>query len=96
MALISGMRMSMIHGMRATVTIDDELFGEADAMADRLGISRSRLYQEALRRYIATLRERALTEQLDAHIRVHGQPLDASFQRYVSRVWAQDMGDDEW
>ncbi len=86
----------MISSMRATVTIDDDLFEEADAVAEQMGISRSGLYQEALRRYLEALRERALTAQVDEHIRIHGQPDGASFQRYVGRVWAQEMGDDEW
>lgn len=89
------MAWSMINGMRATVTIRDELFEEADAMARRLGISRSRLYQTALERHLTELRERALTEQMNEHIRAHGDA-GAGFEHYVAKVWAQDMGDDEW
>jgi predicted DNA-binding protein len=86
---------SKIFCMRATVTIRDELFGEADAMAERLGISRSRLYQAALERYLTELRDRALTEQMNEHLRVHGAHR-SGLERYVAQAWAQDMGDDEW
>lgn len=86
----------MKNCMRATVTVRDDLLDEADRTAKRLGMSRSRLFQEALERYLVTLRQRALTEQANANVEHHGQPLDASFERYVARVWAHDMGDDEW
>jgi len=86
----------MHKGMRTTVTIRDDLFEEADRAAARLGISRSRLVHQALERYLAALREETLTEQVNATIEKHPHAGDRSFERYVARVWAQDMGDDEW
>jgi metal-responsive CopG/Arc/MetJ family transcriptional regulator len=82
--------------MRSTINIRDELLGEADRVAKRLGISRSRLFQDALEEYLKALRGKALTEQMNAHLEAHGQPIDAGFQRYIARAWKQDMGDDEW
>jgi metal-responsive CopG/Arc/MetJ family transcriptional regulator len=39
--------------MKAEVSIPDELFRQADALADHLGKSRSELYRAALTDYIA-------------------------------------------
>lgn len=90
------MRRGMIASMRATVTIDDDLFSEADRRAAEQGISRSRLYQQALEHYLRELRARALTEQMDRHLQRHGQAIDAAFGDYVAEAWAQELGDDEW
>jgi metal-responsive CopG/Arc/MetJ family transcriptional regulator len=86
-----------MHGsMRATVTIADDLFAEADRVASTLGISRSRLFQNALAAYLQRLAEGALSEQMNAAIERVGRPDDAALQRYVARVWRDTMGDDEW
>ena len=90
------MRCDMLHSMRATITIGDELFAEADRIATAHGISRSRLYQEALESHLRLLREDELTAQMNRHIERHGQPIDESFREYVAKTWAADMGDDEW
>ena len=86
----------MINSMRATITIRDDLFEAADEIAEELGVSRSRLIQDALERYLRLLKEQGLTEQMNAHIEKHGSSLDPAFLRYVARAWANDMGDDEW
>ena len=65
-------------------------------MASALGISRSRLFQDAVARYLRTLREQALTNQINDHVATSGPSNDQGFRRYVAKVWAEDMGDDEW
>jgi hypothetical protein len=86
----------MSFGMRATVTIRDDLFEEADRVASRLGISRSRLYQAALESYLRRLNEDILTEQVNSLVERAGEPTDEAFRRYIARAWKQSMGDDEW
>lgn len=39
-------------GMKITVSVPDELFGQAEAEARRQGITRSALFQAALREYL--------------------------------------------
>ena len=92
----NAMHRDMHLGMRATVTIGDELFAAADDLAGEMGISRSRLYQIALREYLRSHRERLLTDRVNEEIAKYGQPIDERFSSYVSEVWAADMGDDEW
>lgn len=82
--------------MRATITIGDELFAEADRAAAARGISRSRLYQEAIEGHLRHLREKELTARMNRHIERHGQPISPDFREYVAKTWSADMGDDEW
>ena len=53
--------------MKTAVSIPDEVFQQADQLAQRINVSRSELYAMALRSLLATDAE--VTEQLD---RVHG------------------------
>ena len=82
--------------MRATVTVDDALFAEADSRAAELGLSRSGFYQRALEHYLARLREDALTERMNRLLERSGDDADAGLAGHVAEVWARDMGDDEW
>ncbi len=86
----------MIYCMRATINIRDKLLERADEIAERLGVSRSKLFHDALERYLQDLQEHALTERMNSYLEKHGDTVDAGFQRYVARAWARDMGDDEW
>lgn len=52
--------------MKTAVSIPDEVFREADRVADRLGWSRSQLYARALREFIDAQGEDPVTAALDA------------------------------
>lgn len=52
--------------MKTAISLPDALFDEADAVAYRLGVSRSQLYATALAEYIAKFREADVTAKLDA------------------------------
>jgi len=52
--------------MKTAVSIPDELFRQADALANRLGKSRSEVYREALADYVARRQQGAVTRALDA------------------------------
>lgn len=51
--------------MKTAISLPDELFAEADAVADRIGVSRSQLYATALAEYIAKFRGAEVTVRLD-------------------------------
>lgn len=51
--------------MKTAVSIPDELFEQADALAHRLGKSRSEIYREALADYVARREPGAVTRALD-------------------------------
>lgn len=83
-------------GMRATVTLPDDLSERADRAAERLGISRSRLFQRAVDAFLRRLEEEELTARMDAFVERHGQAVHESMGEYVKAAWADEMGDDEW
>jgi predicted transcriptional regulator len=51
--------------MKTAVSIPDELFQRADALAQRVGKSRSQVYREALAEYLYRRETRSVTEALD-------------------------------
>jgi metal-responsive CopG/Arc/MetJ family transcriptional regulator len=52
--------------MKTAISLPDELYDEADAVADRIGVSRSQLYATALAEYLAKFRSENVTNQLNA------------------------------
>jgi metal-responsive CopG/Arc/MetJ family transcriptional regulator len=52
--------------MKTAVSVPDPVFASADALAKRLGISRSQLYATALAEYVAKFQGTKVTERLDA------------------------------
>ena len=61
--------------MKTAVSIPDDLFHRADELARALGMSRSRLYQEALAEYVLRRDADSLTEELNQVLaEVGGEP----------------------
>ena len=56
---------SYTPGMKTAVSIPDDLFERADALARRLGKSRSQVYREALAEYVFRREPRSVTKALD-------------------------------
>ncbi len=54
--------------MKTAISLPDELFDEADEVAERIGMSRSQLYATALAEYLAKFRSDSVTARLnDVH-----------------------------
>lgn len=51
--------------MKTAVSIPDDLFRQADALASRAGKSRSEIYREALAEYVCRREPGAVTRALD-------------------------------
>ena len=51
--------------MKTAISLSDRLFGAADALARRLGMSRSQLYATALAEYLAKHQAAKVTERLN-------------------------------
>ena len=56
----------LYYGMKTAISLPDKLFQEADAFADRAGLSRSELYATAVAEYLARRNEAVVTARLDA------------------------------
>ena len=52
--------------MKTAISLPDQLFRSGDALAKRLGVSRSELYARALAEYLAKHRNDRITDRLNA------------------------------
>jgi metal-responsive CopG/Arc/MetJ family transcriptional regulator len=62
--------------MKAAISIPDDVFADAERLARRLKKSRSRLYSDAVREYVARHAGDHVTEQLDAVVSDVGPQAD--------------------
>jgi hypothetical protein len=53
------------HGMKTAISIPDDVFADAEQLARELKKSRSRLYGDAVREYVARHSAESITETLD-------------------------------
>jgi metal-responsive CopG/Arc/MetJ family transcriptional regulator len=56
---------SYTYGMKTAISIPDDVFSDAEQLAHELKKSRSRLYGDAVREYIARHSAESITEALD-------------------------------
>jgi metal-responsive CopG/Arc/MetJ family transcriptional regulator len=78
--------------MKTAVSIPDELFMKAEKVAKRRCVSRSQLYAEAIRRFVAEDHRQAIVGQFN---RVYGgaqQPLEPAARLAQSRA----IGKEQW
>lgn len=69
--------------MKTAISVPDRIFAEAEAVARRLGITRSELYAKAVAAFLLAHRRRNVTEALDrvyAHERARIDPVLARMQ----------------
>jgi metal-responsive CopG/Arc/MetJ family transcriptional regulator len=52
--------------MKTAISVPNDLCESADQLARQLAVTRSQLYVNALREYVATRRQQGLTEQINA------------------------------
>ena len=78
--------------MKTAISLPDRLFTAADALARRLGMSRSQLYATAVEEYLAKHQAAKVTERLNAVYRTQPSRLDARLQRAERRATTPD----EW
>lgn len=72
--------------MKTAISLPDELFHEAEALASRLGLSRSGLYAAALEDFIGRQRAKRVSERLDAIYSAESSELDSSVARAQRKV----------
>jgi antitoxin MazE6 len=72
--------------MKTAISLPDDLFRDADAVAKRLGLSRSALYVTALREYVAKHQTKRVTERLNAVYSVESSRLDAPVAKSQKRT----------
>lgn len=78
--------------MKTAISLPDELFSAADALASRLGVSRSELYATAVAEFLAKHSPSDVTARLNAVYATESSALDAVFQYAQS----SSIGPEEW
>jgi hypothetical protein len=71
--------------MKAAVSIPDPVFEAADKLAQRMGVSRSRLYSVALERFVQDHDEDSITAKLNEVYATEASDLDPVLQSIQSR-----------
>lgn len=80
------------QGMKTAISLPDDLFASADALARRLGVSRSGLVAAALAEYVAKHRSAKISERLDA-VYAHEE---SRVDRALSSAQRQALEQSEW
>lgn len=78
--------------MKTAISIPDEVFEDADELADQLGISRSELYSTAVAEYLAKHRAEEVTDRLNE---VYARE-PSGLAPKLRRVQAQSIGESDW
>ncbi|MCZ7625703.1 MAG: hypothetical protein C3F12_05285 [Candidatus Methylomirabilota bacterium] len=79
--------------MKTAVSIPDEIFKQVERLAKRTGMSRSRLFSEALCEYVA---RHASDEVTDAMDRVCAELGEATPDEFTARAARQILERSEW
>jgi metal-responsive CopG/Arc/MetJ family transcriptional regulator len=78
--------------MKTAISLPDKLFESTDALAKRLGVSRSQLVATALAEFVAKHRGRDVTRRLDAVYVREASALDPA----TRRLQARSLGTAPW
>ncbi len=84
---------SYTFGMKVAVSIPDPIFDDAEALARRLNISRSKVYARALKEFVANNNGPSLTEQINAALDEIGEEPDPVLLRAGART---SLANTEW
>jgi predicted transcriptional regulator len=72
--------------MKTAVSIPDDVYRDAERLARRLNKSRSRLYTEAVREYVARHEPDAVTEALNRACEAIGCEIDPAVSAAAARL----------
>lgn len=76
--------------MKTAISLPDDLFASADALAERLGVSRSNLFATALAEFLAKHQGRRVTERLDAVYATESSALDPVVRKSQRKTILRD------
>ena len=82
----------LYSGMKTAISLPDELFASANALALRMGMTRSKLFATALEEFVAKHQGRRVTTQLDA---VYAQE-ESTLEPALRRAQARAIGRESW
>ena len=82
----------ILNGVKTAISLPDELFHQADALAKQLGVPRSQLYAQALAEYLETHGPAHVTSALDA---VYAE-VDSTLDPSLAATQATAIDEEEW
>jgi metal-responsive CopG/Arc/MetJ family transcriptional regulator len=72
--------------MKTAISLPDELFASAEALAERLGVSRSALFATAVAEFLAKHQARKVTDRLNALYAEEPSTVDPRLARAQKRT----------
>jgi metal-responsive CopG/Arc/MetJ family transcriptional regulator len=72
--------------MKTAISLSDDLFASADALARKLGVSRSSLFATAVAEYLAKHRAAKVAERLNAVYSVEPATVDKRLRRAQAKA----------
>ena len=85
MVLSEGITLVILDPMKTAISISDPIFHAAEALAKRLGMSRSELFSRALEAYLEAHKHNNVREALDA---IYSQELSHLDETLAQMQWA--------
>jgi len=76
--------------MKTAISLPDDLFASAEALAERMGVSRSHLVATALAEFVAKHQSRKVTARLDALYATEPSALESDLQHAQARALSTD------
>ena len=80
--------------MKTAISIPDDLFQEAEKLAQDLDLTRSALYARALREHLEKSKNAAITAQINAALAEDGPRKPDPFMRRAAHLMAKRAGGD--
>ncbi len=78
--------------MKTAISIPDELFEGADKLAEKMGVSRSKLYVSAIKSYLEAHEDGAVIDKLND---VYGK-VDSRLDPGVKKLQARSISGNQW
>jgi len=78
--------------MKTAVSIPDGIFARAEALAKRLGVSRSNLYAQAVSKFIEAQRSTGVTSALNGVYAASGSGLDPA----LAEIQRRSVESEDW
>jgi predicted transcriptional regulator len=87
------MTVVILKRMKTAISIPDPLFAAADQLARRMGLSRSELFQRAVRDFLEEHKDAAVTEALDE---VYGDEEGGHLDGVLEQLEIASLPREEW
>ena len=92
--LAAGITSVILRSMKTAISIPDPLFSAVERLAKRFGISRSELFQRAIREFLGNHEDKGVTEALNE---VYGPERGkAKLDELLERMQAASIPEKEW